>query len=302
VGLDPDPHAELVGSIAELVPASSGDRYFDLAFIRYRPLRPAEGKFAAESLLWHSLQLAGIAKDWEAPLGALRERLGPGRLHWGVADARGQPRWTLRIANPDDQIALVDELRDTLAPWVELAPGLDPAVATSCAVIVGFGFDAQTLAQGQIASIELHRRGERPRDMLVERHGPGPNHAPPQYSVFESKREIDEILPRLRASETVDVVGEPRLLGRVLIPELFASRWLHVGSDRVAGCDSLGFCGVNVEQLLWFVRRFEFPAATLAWLASHQHGFTHLLFDVQLRYRQGASGVEHFSPSYHGHL
>jgi hypothetical protein len=295
-----DVDASLMSALPELLPATRDDHHFDLAFVRYKPLRPLEHKLKAENLLWHSLRDAGLLEAWRAPLLAIQAQLGHGRAIWGVILDAGQTCWELRILNPTGGPALLDELRRTLAPWLRFAPEIDADAGDHH--VLGFRFDAQTFARGSIDAIELHRRGEHPRELTVTTLAPG--HAGPtrSYVVLETKREIDEVLARVLASRTVDLTERRRLLGRVLIPELFASRRLHIlPGDEL---DALVFSGINVEQLLWFVRRFGFPAATVALLDSQREAFEQLLFDVQLRYRfdPQRDTIEYVTASYHGTL
>jgi hypothetical protein len=287
-------------AIEQLLPAARDDPHFDLTFVRYRPLRPVEGKLKAENLLWHSLREANLLEAWRAPLLAIQAGVGQGRTLWGVLEDQGLERWELRLLASDGGPDLIDELRRTLAPWLELLPALaDPLPDFQILVL---SFDSETLTRKRIDTVELHRRGELPREMIVTTIGPERSSAAQRYAVFEPKREIDQVLPRLRASTVVDLAADKRLLGRVLVPELFACRRMHIGlgSER----DSLVFSGINVEQLWWFVRRFGFPEATAALLDSHREEFDQLLFDVQLSYRfdPQRETLEYLVAGYHGVL
>lgn len=285
-------------ALEPLLPASRDDHHFDLAFVRYKPLRPLEGKYKAENLLWHSLREAGLLDAWIDPLRAIQDGVGRARTSWGVIDQAGQQQWELRLLAPSG-VGLIDPLRRTLAPWLRFAPEL---AEPDDYHVLSFRFDADTLARGSIDAIELHRRGEQPREVTVTRLELGSDPTSHTYAVFETKREIDEVLARILASRTVDMTDQKRLLGRVLIPELFACRRLHINPG--AQLDSLVFSGINVEQLLWFVRRFGFPATTVALLDTHREGFEQLLFDVQLSYRLDpqSNTIEYPIAGYHGTL
>ncbi|MFO7562678.1 MAG: hypothetical protein R6X02_08530 [Enhygromyxa sp.] len=299
-----DGPAEPLGvALERLLPAAQDDPHFDLTFVRYKPLRPLEGKLKAENLLWHSLREAGLLEQWREPLLAIQAGVGRGRTLWGVVDHPSRRGWELRLLRREAEAEpeLIAELRRTLAPWLGFCPELAelPSELADYQVL-GLRFDAQTFARGIIDTVELHRRGPNPREMTVTSLDPGAAAAPRTYAVFETKREIDEVLPRLRASAVVDLVAHKRLLGQVLIPELFACRRLHISAG--AELDTLVFSGVNVEQLLWFVRRFGFPEATAALLDTHREGFEQLLFDVQLSYRfdPERGTIEQLGAGYYG--
>jgi hypothetical protein len=96
------------------------------------------------------------------------------------------------------------------------------------------------------------------------------------------KRDIHEVLAEIKDSRVVDYSMDRRLLGRTLIPELFACRRLYV--SRRAHHDALGFSGVNVDQLKFVHERFDFPEPMRTYLAEHRDRLEHILFDVVTEY------------------
>lgn len=289
----------------ELDRASDRDRHINLGFEAYRPVRPLVDKVRAENLLWHSLLHAGVLEQWDEPLHAIQRHVGRDRSVWGIfVDLDGGAlSWELRLLNTEARspLGLLDALRATLAPWIELAPGLEQAPPYA---VLGLRFDASTMAQGKLETVELHERSPGTRELEVYRTGASSRVLVSRDTVLEPKRHIDEVLPLIKQSEFVDFAADKRLLGRVLIPELFACRRLHIskrpGCDERPGCDALCFSGVNIEQLLFAYKRFEFPAALLGFLTAHQAQLEHLLFDVSVEYRGNADKIEYPRVGYYG--
>lgn len=271
----------------ELDRASDRDRHINVGFEAYRPVRPLVDKVRAENLLWHSLLHAGVLEQWDDPLHAIQRHVGRDRSVWGIfvdLDGGGLS-WELRLLNTEARspLGVLDALRPMLAPWLELAPGLEQAPPYA---VLGLRFDTNTFARGKLETVDLHERSPGTRELEVYRTGASSRVLVSRDSVLEPKRHIDEVLPLIKHSEFVDFAADKRLLGRVLIPELFACRRLHI-SKRL-GSDALCFSGVNIEQLLFAYKRFEFPAALLGFLAAHQAQLEHLLFDVCVEYRAHA--------------
>lgn len=281
----------------ELDRATDRDRHINLAFEAYRPVRPLVDKVRAENLLWHSLLHAGVLDRWDDPLHAIQRLVGRDRSVFGIfLDLEtGALSWQLRLLNTEARspLGLLDTLRDALAPWIELAPGLEQAPPYA---VLGLGFDAETGTK--LETVELHERRPGTRELDVHRTGPNERTLVSRDVVLEPKRHIDEVLPLIKRSEFVDFSADKRLLGRVLIPELFACRRLHVSKRQT--CDALAFSGVNIEQLLFAYRRFEFPAAMLGFLTAHQAQLEHLLFDVAVDYRSEGSRIVYPRVGYHG--
>lgn len=265
--------------------ASDRDRHINIAFEAYRPLRPLVGKIRSENLLLHSLLWADLLHGWDEALKAVQRQVGRDRSVWGLSfdllDG-ARPSWELRLLNNDPRspLGLLDSLRDTLAPWLELAPGLVEAPPYA---ILGLRFDATTLTNQRIDTVELHERIPGTRELDVWRTGPGVRERVSHDLITEPKRHIDEVLPAIKRSEFVDFTADKRLLGRVMIPELFACRRLHISKRPHA--DALCYSGVNIEQLMFAYKRFEFPAKLLEFLTTFAPRLEHLLFDVAVEYR-----------------
>lgn len=283
----------------ELDRASDRDRHINLSFEAYRPVRPLVDKVRSENLLWHSLLHAGVLPQWDDPLHAIQRHVGRDRSVWGMfIDLDGGAlSWELRVLNTEARspLGVLDTLRAALAPWIELAPGLNEAPPYA---ILGLRFDTQTMAQGKLGSVELHERSPGTRELEVYRTSATNRTLVSRDTVLEPKRHIEDVLPQIKRSEFVDFAADKRLLGRVLIPELFACRRLHISKRE--RCDALCFSGVNIEQLLFAYKRFEFPAALLAFLTTHQAQLEHLLFDVAIEYRSKAAQLEYPRVGYYG--
>ncbi|WP_052551592.1 hypothetical protein [Enhygromyxa salina] len=284
---------------AELVPASNRDRHINVGFEAYRPIRPLTDKVRAENLLWHSLLHAGQLEAWDDPLHAIQRRFGVDRSIWGVfVDLQtGALSWELRLLNdqPGAALGVLDSLRAALRPWIEVAPGLD---ALGPYAVLGLRFDASTMASGRIPAIELHERDADSPHTLVHRVTATTREQVSRELLREPKRHINEVLPAIKSSEFVDFAARPRVLGRVMIPELFACRRLHVA--KRPSCDGLCFSGVSVEQLSFTYKRFEYPAPMLEFLTANQAALEHLLFDVAIEYREDDGRIVYPKTGYYG--
>lgn len=280
------------------------DRLFDLAFAPYRPLRPTAGKDPGVSLLWAALAAAGAQERWEAPLRALQRGIGRGRTIWGARRRGGRSAWHLRLDNHGRE-RLLDALRREFAPWLTIAPGVEDDGDYE---ILGVDLDLdRESARDEVAAVDLHRRGASPQEREIWRLDAGGRRRVAGLLIAEAKREIAIALPQIKASRAVDLAGDRRLLGRVLIPELFACRHLHVVRrvDDHAGdadADALVYSGINVEQLAWFLGRFGYPEALREHVQAGRDGLDHLLFDVEVAFRQEGAAIVYPETTFYGAL
>lgn len=264
-----------------------GERPINLDFETYRPVRPLTNKVRGENLLWHTLMHAGCLERWDDALHALQRHFGRDRMVWGVRlePCVGPRAWQLRVLNqgPDAEHpqGVLARVRELLAPYFALAPELE---------LSGHRYEILTLhfstaAEAGVApiSVQTHVRRAQSRTFEHHRHSPQPAALVAKEQLCEPKREIDDYLPFLEAA-TARLLAQPeRALGRVLIPELFACRRLHL---RVPGREGLAlvFSGVNVEQLMFTYKRFEFPQPMLEFFAELQDRLAHLLWDVEVEF------------------
>lgn len=269
----------------DLVDATADDRYFDYCLEPYRPRRPTAGKARAESLLWHSLRVAGQLDAWRAPLGAVQAHVGRDLTVWGVkwagpeAPAADALWWELYFYDPQKQSpeATIDAVGRALRPFL----GLRPQISETTPYMM-FSFDLRR-GMTTIDELNLYLTGQRAHAGRAYRARPDGIELDNTYRFMAPKREIDEVVPLLQSSVFVDYAADPRRLGQVLLPQLFACKKVCIAKKR--HCDAIYFSGITVEQLLWFLRRFSYPAAMVEFVERHQARFEHLWFDVGIDYR-----------------
>ncbi len=207
---------------------------------------------------------------------------------WGVKWDGTRLFWEIYVYDPDkeDPNATLGGLARALRPWLRILPQPRESIPYQ---MVSFDLDASVVASGVVDEVNLYLTG-------------GPGHAGRSYKArsggafelentyrfLDAKREIDQILPLLKASVFVDY-SDPRQLSRVLVPELFACRKICVAKKRFR--DAVYFSGIAVEQLLFFLKRFGYPAPLVDLVSRRPEGFEHLAFDVGVDIAAGEDGA-----------
>jgi len=149
-------------------------------------------------------------------------------------------------------------------------------------MMVSFDLDADVIARGRVDDVSLYLTGETGhagRAYELSARGPELTNT---YRFLEAKREVDQVLALVEASVFVDW-SRRETLAKVIPPQLWACKKICVAKKRRA--DGIYFSGITVEQLLWFFRRFSYPAPLVAFVAQHEAKFEHLFFDVGIDYR-----------------
>lgn len=283
----------------DLLRTGAGDRYFDYCLQPYQPRRPTEGKLRAENILWKSLAVAGCADSYREPLGAMQRGLGRDMTVWGVKHAEGRLWWELYVYDPrkEDPAATVHGVSEILSPWFDIAPSPRESIPY---MMFSFDVSPHTFEAGRVERINLYMTGTEEhagRSYVATEEGLELDN---EYVFMEPKRDIDRLLPLLQSSVFVDY-SEETVLARVLLPKLFACKRVCIAKKRLS--DAIYFSGIDVDQLLWFLRSFEYPDPIVSFVSSHRDGFEHLYFDVGIDYRQEEDGsIVYPKTSFYGTL
>jgi len=263
------------------------DRYFDYCLQPYRPRRSWRGKLRPENLLWLSLAIGGTLDALRPPLLALQETLGRDMTVWGAKWDGTRLFWEIYVYDPEkeDPNATLEGIAQALKPWLRVVPRPRESIPYQ---MVSFDLDGSAIARGTIDEVNLYLTG-------------GPGHSGRSYKArgdgfelentyrfLDAKREIDQILPLVKASVFVDYTDPPRL-SKVLIPELYACKKVCVAKKRFR--DGVYFSGIAVEQLLFFLKRFSYPAGLVDFVTRRRESFEHLSWDVGIDYAQGEDGA-----------
>lgn len=288
-------------SLLSLAFVESGpdDRYFDYCLEPYRPRRSWRGKLRPENLLWRSLATGGVLNRLRPPLLALQDSLGKDMTVWGVKWDGTRLFWEIYVYDPDkeDPNATLEGIARTLSPWIRVAPHPRESIPYR---MVSFDLDASVVARGTLDEANLYLTGGPGQAGRSYKAREGGLELENTYRFLDAKRDIDQILPLLKASVFVDYT-DPVLLSKVLIPELFACKKICVAKKRFR--DAVYFSGIAVEQLLFFLRRFGYPAGIVDQVARRQESFEHLSFDVGLDYVLGEDGaISYPKTSFYGTL
>lgn len=296
-----------MSSPVTLLPAGPTDRYFDYCLEPYRPRTTTRGKARSENLLWHALDLSGMSEARPVLL-ALQKGLGRDMTVWGWKFDGDQSWVELYFYDPqrEDARATVAGLREILAPFLALKPEVPSWVRT---MMVSFDLKPSTFESGTIEEINVYlntgtdeHAGRSYRVGVTDDAGKtGEPQLDNTYRFLPPKQEIDTVLSLLQSSMFIDYEASPTVLSKVLMPTLFACKRICIAKKRHS--DGVYYSGIDIDQLLWFLKTFEYPAPIQEFVRRHRARFDHLCFDVGIDTRQNADKSIHYpKSSFYGSL
>lgn len=272
-------------ALRRLVETADDDRYFDYCLQPYEPRRSARGGLRGETLLWESLAVAGASADLGRLLDRVREHAGKDATIWGTKWLEDRLSWELYFYDPQKEHPRVHA--------TDLGPALGPALTFAAPLradlpYMMWSFDLfPDFSPGTVVeSVNYYLAepvGQAGRSYKATATRTELDNV---YHFFHPKTAIREVLSRIRSSAFVDFT---RLdVAKVLFPELFTCQKICVAKKRTA--DAVYYSGITIEQLLWFLERFAYPAPLVRFARAHRARFEHLRFDVGIDYRLDAGG------------
>jgi hypothetical protein len=281
-----------------LLRAAPNDRYFDYCLQPYEPRRAAEGKLRSENLFWQSFDLAGGPPALELAVLAIQRAAGRDMTVFGVKHAAGRLWWELYFYEADKGAGAVRAagVAEAAAPWFVFAPSPRESIPY---FMFSFDIDAETPARGRVDALNYYLPYHEVQGGRSYKQTAGGLELENIYRFYHPKREVNAMLHDIKASAFIDYATVP--LSRVLLPELFACNRICVAKKRHA--DAVYYSGVDVDQLRFFLRRFDYPAAIVDFVDRHRAELEHLRFDVGVDVALDAEGrLTSTKSSYYGTL
>jgi hypothetical protein len=259
---------------------------------------PAEDKYRAVNLLLHSCEYAGLNVDAHRFIDAVRDAVGAFRTVFGVKWVEGKMSWEFYFYDYERQRRTV-AINQTLAALQS---------HLRCPVRVN-----EQLSYFMF-SIDIDAaliRGERDMDVVHMYVGnPGSTvssgicYAMTDpgvtlenfYFFFDAATQLQQAADKIGCSAHVDPLQVD--LDHILLPELRDCQTICVANKQDHDC--VYFSGVDVVQLLFFMRRLEYPAPIIDFVEQNRSMLDHLLFDVGIDYRTEGSEVLFLKGGYFG--
>ena len=277
--------AAAVAVTRPLVFSTDEDRYFDYCMQPYDPLRDPRGKLRSEALLWNSVDLAGAPPSLDEVLRAVQARAGRDMTVVGIKYYQGRIWWELYFYDrlKEDADVRASSIIDAVSPWFRVRPRPRETVPY---FMFSFDVHPDSAERGSVDAVNLYLpyyEGQGGRSYKVWEDRVEMDNV---YRFLHPKLEIRHILHEIRQSVFVDF--ERASLASVLLPELIDCNRICVAKKRFA--DAVYYSGIDVGQLLFFFRRFGYPAAIESFVAEHRGLLDHLRFDVGIDYTMQPDG------------
>jgi hypothetical protein len=265
---------------------------------QYTPVVSAEDRYRAINLLLHSFEQAGLDERAYEFVDAVRDAVGPFRTVFGIKLIDGSLAWELYFydyARRDRDVSInrtLDVLDRRLRCPVRVDDDLPYfmfSLDIDAPIIYGqrpldrvhmyIGNPGSTVSSG--ISYEMTAAGVRLENF---------------YFFFDAATQLEQAADKIRCSA---VMNPHRIdFDAIFIPELRDCQTICVANKQANDC--VYFSGIDVVQLLYFLRRFDYPSGLTEFVQSNRSLFDHLLFDVGIDYRLENGEIAYLKSGYYG--
>jgi len=116
------------------------------------------------------------------------------------------------------------------------------------------------------------------------------------YFFFDARTQLSEVAKKVGSSANIDDTQLP--VETVLLPQLRRCQTICVANKPTHDC--IYFSGVDVTQLLWFLKRLQYPRPVIDFVDDNRGNLDHLLFDVGFDYRMESGELKILKSGYYG--
>ena len=264
----------------------------------YERPAPAADKYRAVNLLFHSFDLAGMPAGAYDIVDALRDGIGPFRTVFGIKWAEGRLGWEFYFYDYMRLKRTVSARRvlEALRPQVGSAVALNEALPY---FMFSLDIDA-TLARAEREIDVIHMYVGNPGSAVSSgiAYGVRADSTTLEnfYFFFDARSDMAQAARKIETSPHADL--SRIALDQILVPELRDCRTLCVANKRSHDC--IYFSGVGVDQLLFFLQRLHYPAATIDFVRQHRALLDHLTFDVGFDYTSRDGRLQVLKSGFYG--
>lgn len=286
-------------TLAERLEYSTGqDPALNYCLWEYSRGRPSADKFRSVNLLFQSFDLAGVDTRAFDIVEAIRGAIGAFRTVFGVKLLQGRLAWEFyfydyKRREREVSISRVLEAIRRLARCAVQANERLPYFMFSLDI------DGE-LAAGRrdmdVVHMYVGNPGSSVSSGIAYALRGGGTTLENFYFFFDAASQLDQAAGKICSSAYFD---ETRMaLDEVLVPELRTCQTICVANKQTHDC--VYFSGIDVDQLLLFLRRLQYPGAIVSFVQQNRDNLDHLLFDVGFDYRTEGGKLAVLKSGYYG--
>lgn len=272
--------AETVTSWTEYT--TSRDHYFNYCWWPYEPVAPIENKLRQVNLLFHSFEQGGLGEAAFRLVRTIRDAIGSFRTVWGTKWIGDRLAWEFYFYDYErrERELSITRVLEVIRGFARCGIRINENLAY---FMFSIDIDRELLSgKGEIDLIHMYigNPGSTVSSGIAYALRPETTALENFYFFFDAGKHLREVAEKICCSAHFDATSMD--LRRVLVPELRDCRTICVANKQ--GNDTVYFSGVDVKQLLFFLKMLRYPPWIIAYVEENQAKLDHLLYDVGFDY------------------
>jgi hypothetical protein len=272
--------------------------FHDFCLWEYKPVVPYENKFKSSNILFQTFDITCTDNRIFDIIQAIREGIGISRTVWGVKQMGNILNWEFYFYDyrRTDRERSITKLLNSIKPF------------TNCDLKINenlfyfmFSIDIDDdLISGTKDLNEVHMYIGNPGSevssgicySLTENNPRLENF----YFFFDSKKHRDDILSKTVCSSYIDfsIIN----IDQVIWPELKECKVIVVANKQMN--DAVYFSGINVDQLIFFLKKLNYPEKLVSFVETNRFMLDHLQYDVGFDYRMKGNELDIIKSGFYG--
>ena len=274
------------------------DVFFDYCLWEYKPVAPPENKFRPVNLLYHSFDFTGMDERMFELVQAIRKGIGVSHTVWGLKKLGDKIAWEFYFYDyrRRERERSITKLLDIIRPFIRCE-----IKANENFHYFMFSIDINNdLVSGSKDLEEIHMYIGNPGSTvssgicyLLTKSGTRLENF---YFFFDAKKEMNEIMSKTACSAHIDTT-------QISLDQILWSEMTNCGVIVVANKqnnDSVYFSRINVGQLIFFLKRMNYPETLVSFIEENRSKLDHLLYDVGYDYRMEGKNLKILKSGYYG--
>jgi hypothetical protein len=278
--------------------AEPGDAFFDFCLWEYIPAAPFMRKLRSASLLFHSFDVLAVDERLYDLIRAIRGGFGVSNTVWGIKKRGSEISWELYFYDyrKAQRTRSVSRFQEIVQPFVRC----DLPIKEGLPYFM-FSVDIdERIASGSRGLDEVHlyigNTGSTVSSGICYLATKSWSRLENFYFFFDAKSQMDKIIAKATCSVWLDATRAN--VDAILWPELRDCSVIVVANKPHN--DSLYFSRINLDQLLFFLKRMSYPPELWRFIEDHRRDLDHLLYDVGIDYRMEGNNLVVLKSGYYG--
>lgn len=277
---------------------TSKDLYHDFCLWPYSPPASPNNKFRSISQLFNSFYHMGLDDRYYDLIETIRQGMGEFQTVWGAKLLDNDMRWELYFYDyrRRERERSMTRLLDIIRPFIkcdvpvnenlhyfmfsiDLHAGSFDGAGELDEIHMYIGNPGSTVSSGICYSLKKN-------ETRLENF----------YFFFDAKKETEDIIAKTGCSGYVDFTTTG--IDQVILPELKRCKVIVVANKQAN--DSIYFSGINIDQLIFFLKRMSYPDPVIYFAENNRGMLDHLLYDVGFDYRMEGQELVILKSGYYG--